>query len=231
MELLKKDNKKIIITIVVALLGLIIIYNLYPLVHPLNHIRTDIDREKLIKKAEDVAHKMNISTKGFCRYIKLYQNKKLIKQLQEKYGLDKTNWPDLSALPVYYYYIRWKKIGKLNLVSDDVPDENLKIWQRADKLTMHFNPQGNLVTLHRNFPDSVQLKGVKKEEAAFIADKFIENFLIKDSLINVFRESIRKVNKSFPDLWKIKNAFFRRVIRKPTIHLLKKSRQIFLKAP
>lgn len=163
----------------VILISFAVSYYLYPDYHPLGGLRVPADKQVIEQRALDIAADLGLKTEGYFINVTLRQDKVLIRALQRRNGLEKTNEILRQKIPGYYYSVSWKPEDIILFVQGEKqPGEPKIIWKSVKSLELKFDLNGNLLQLKRDIPDSVQSTPVYPVEAKRLANQFLSKYTL-----------------------------------------------------
>jgi len=167
----------ILVSLFLIILSTYCSYLIYPESNNFGALKFSVDRQEIISKANEIASKHEINLRNYRLDIKLYNDNKLIREIQEKYGLVKGNQFLRDVVPGYWWDLDWKDIDDLVTMSENDDFGNSGSgWTDKSDLHYKFDLHGNLIYFSRNIPDSLKSKKINIIQAKDIVYEFAHHF-------------------------------------------------------
>lgn len=185
-----------ILVLLIIAISFAVIFNLYQRIYPVGALRLESDRAEITEKARTIAAELNLKSEAFVTDISLRQRSNLLRYLQEKFGLQKSNQLIQSRIPAFYYTVTWYPKNAFPFASDSDDSGEKFNAELFESLKMAFDTRGSLLSLKWTLPDTMRLNLLSREQARAVALSFLNRHtpyktLIEDSA-RVFRTTSRQ---------------------------------------
>ncbi|MFQ5605336.1 MAG: PP2C family protein-serine/threonine phosphatase [bacterium] len=161
--------------IIVSALASVVILQLYPKIQPLSSIRQVFDRKKIAANARQMLHDLNLHTDDLKLRMTFHVNETLMRQAQNKFGVERSNQLIRERLPVYYWQMEWSGTEKTNSSRSQQAPVTPLAWRPGD-VSIKMNLWGHLLAFDAQHSDSLNLPTVPKTVANQLANDFIAKY-------------------------------------------------------
>jgi sigma-B regulation protein RsbU (phosphoserine phosphatase) len=162
----------------------------FPSAHPYGGIRLPLDANGVKDRSEQILSKLGVDATGLRADVALKANPGLVRQTQQKFGIERSNELLSHNVPGYYWEVRWQKPESIGLAvgSERRGDASRQAEQVAallkGEIYLHLDTQGRLLELERRIPDSLMLPSISMREAEVLARSFLRQFTAIRSFIS-----------------------------------------------
>ena len=182
-------TKFAVIASITLLLSVLVITLTNNKTNPASSMAMEYNFNQIRSKAIDLAPEFGFQVDNFQIVPRFDLDKKLVKQVQTKFGVEKSN-EILKDYPLAYSWnVIWTK--------DDKPIEKKNgafvVIDDEKKISMKFDLQGRLIGLTNNILDSNLVKEITEDEALDILKHFIDNYT---PIKNFDKSNISKTEKN-----------------------------------
>ena len=163
-----------------------IIYFLFPSVHPNGGISLPLDANAIMEQSRTYLKDLGIDNAGMSVTAQLRSNHVLVREVQRRHGIERSNALLRDSLPGYYWEVRWAKLRSLNFSmgqsSEAKAAEQVAEYLRGE-VHFQFDTRGKVFEFERKVPDSLLLASISVEEAKSMASSFLRRFTLIGSFI------------------------------------------------
>ncbi len=159
--------------------SIFLIDRLFPTVHPYGGMSLSLTADSILVRSEKILRDMGINQTGMERRIQLKGNHDLLNNVQERFGLERSNRLFRDSVPGYYWEVRWRTQEPHSMTfssgsSDAKTSQSIVDLLKGD-IYFEFDERGNLLQFQHKIPDSADIASVTMAEARTIASAFISN--------------------------------------------------------
>jgi serine phosphatase RsbU (regulator of sigma subunit) len=152
----------------------------FPSAHPYGGIRLPFDGNAIKDRSEQILTDLGADVAGLRADAALKADRGLIRQTQQKFGIERSNELLTQQVPGYYWEVSWKKPESLDLAIGSGRREDAS--QQAEQVAallkgeiyLHLDTHGRLLELERRVPDSLLLPSISLREAEALARSFLK---------------------------------------------------------
>ncbi|MBI3578796.1 MAG: SpoIIE family protein phosphatase [Ignavibacteriales bacterium] len=172
--------KPILPFFVLAAVAIAVIVMLSPTTHPYGGTALPLNDEEMIELSKKTLQELNIDVSALSPTVQLRVNRKLVRQAQEKFGIEQSNKLLRESIPGYVWEVKWRKEKPLEAFLGGGGDEGSQAKKVIDALMgevyLKFDTRGRLLGLDRKISDSTQIPSVSSEQAKEMARSFVKRF-------------------------------------------------------
>jgi len=168
-----------------------VVIELFPLGHPDGGIKLPLDSQEIQVRSREILGSLGIDPAGLRADTKLRLNKSLIRQLQETFGIQRSNQMLRDSIAGFFWDISWRKPEAVELMmsSSGSGEEASRQSERVlsmlkGEVYMVLDTRGRLLGFERKIPDSLQLPGFSQEEARGRARSFLKHHAAGSELLS-----------------------------------------------
>ncbi len=167
----------IIVSFSVIILCTYFSFLIYPASNSFGALKFSIDREQIISKANELASKYAVDLYNYHLDMKLNNDNKLIREIQEEYGLEKGNQFLREVVPGFWWDLEWKGKEELEIISESKDVGNSESTAKVkDGLHFKFDTHGNLIYFSREIADSLKFNRLDIIQAKIVVSDFAQQF-------------------------------------------------------
>jgi sigma-B regulation protein RsbU (phosphoserine phosphatase) len=154
----------------------------FPSAHPYGGIRLPFDANGIKDRSEQLLSELGVDVAGLRGDVALKADRPLIRQTQQKFGIERSNELLREQVPGYYWEVRWKKPASIDLaVSSERREDVSKQAEQVAALIkgeiyLHLDTHGRVLELERKVPDSLMLPSVSRRDAEALARSYLKQF-------------------------------------------------------
>ena len=179
------------------LVAAMVIARLFPSDHPYGGIRLPLDAQAIEQRSAELLLSMGVSVDGLTPQPQLRFDESLFRQVEEKYGIEKSNELTHNKIPVYRWDIRWGKPATSMLSVGNQGDESKVSQAVADiirgEVFMKLGTAGQLMEFEQKIADSIALPNLSQSEARTLAETFLHRYAdVSGSLSDTAQPSSEK---------------------------------------
>ena len=164
----------------ILLVAAVLIVQLFPLTHPYGGIRLPLDAQAIEQRSRELLSSMGISVDGMTPQPQFRYDESLLRQVEQKYGIEKSNELTRDKIPVYHWDVRWGKSSGSMLSVGSQGDESKVSKAVAEiirgEVFMRLGTAGQLMELDRKIADSIPLPNLSQAEARALAGTFLHRY-------------------------------------------------------
>ena len=152
---------------------------LTPSSDPFGGLRLEKDAEGMTDHSRALLDSLSIPNVGLLSDIDLRINKQLVWQTQEEFGLARSNELLRSAIPGYFWEVRWTTPEGANLGSVNGNDRrNVEriLESLRGSISVRLSGTGKIVGFERKIPDTLALPSMTIDEAKMYALSILQRF-------------------------------------------------------
>ncbi len=121
-----------------------------------------------------------ISAEGLSSQAQLKYDQSLFREVEQRYGIEKSNELMRDKISVQYWDVTWRKTSAIALAMRQEEDpsrqgEHVAEIIRGD-VFMRLSTNGSLMEFERKIPDSVSLPAITQTEARLLASAFLHKY-------------------------------------------------------
>ena len=172
--------KNLLPFLLVLIIAALVVIQLFPSVHPYGGVRLPMDAQAIEQRSGELLSSMGISVDGMSGQALLRYDESLFRQVEQRYGIEKSNELTRDKIPVYHWDIRWGKPTGLILSPGSGGDQSKAAQAVAEILRgevfMRLGTAGQLMEFERKFADSIPLPSLSQSEARALAATFLHRY-------------------------------------------------------
>jgi sigma-B regulation protein RsbU (phosphoserine phosphatase) len=172
--------KNLLSFILVLLVAAVVVVQLFPSNHPYGGIRLPMDAPAIEQRSRELLSSMGINADGLIPQPQFRYNESLFRQVEQKYGIEKSNELTRGEVPVYHWDIRWAKPSGFTLMGGGGGEGSKAAQTVAEYLRgevfMRLGTAGQLMELERKVADSIPLPSISQEDARRLASAFLHRY-------------------------------------------------------
>lgn len=151
---------------------------LTPTSDPYGGLRLEKDAEGMTDHSRALLDSLGIPTEGLLSDIDLGITKPLVRQMQEEFGLGRSNELLRSSIPGYFWNVRWTTPEDSNSESSrgNKTREQRIIEILRGRVSLQLSPGGKLLKLERRIPDTLALPSLSVDEARDFAQSVLQRY-------------------------------------------------------
>jgi hypothetical protein len=186
-------------------LSLFMIYWLFPAHHPYGGIHLPLSADANVAHSQQILRDLGIDRTGMTQRTQLKGNRNLLRQVQQRFGLEQSNPLLRDSLPGYYWEVRWRAEEPHSLSFGSGSGESKQVQAVADFLKgdvyFQFDVTGKVLEFERKIQDSAKIPTVAVPEAKIIASDFLKKYCAIGSSIGdtgsvISQRSIQMPNRT-----------------------------------
>ncbi|MBI3586354.1 MAG: PP2C family protein-serine/threonine phosphatase [Ignavibacteriales bacterium] len=165
----------------VAVVAIAVIVMLFPTAHPYGGIALPLNDNEIIELSKKTLNDLGINYSALTPDALLSVDKKLVRQTQEQFGLERSNTLLRESIPGYIWEVRWRKINKVDLLAiGDEKNSQAVAEKVSDALFgdvfLQYDTQGRLLRFDRKIKDSTAISSLSADQAKALASSFLKRF-------------------------------------------------------
>ena len=170
-------RSSILIHPLLASIALVVVYYLFPLSDVDGGLTTPYSSEEIISHSESMLVDQGIDPSPFSASARLRVKRDAVRQLHERYGLEKGNEILRTIYPGYYWEIRWTQgEGVSVMVDGETVTENtppVAGKEPTGDIILRYDMRGSLLSFQRTIPDSFSLPSIHPDSARALSRRFL----------------------------------------------------------
>ena len=171
--------KSLLPFLLVLLVAAVVVVQLFPSAHPYGGIRLPLDAQAIEQRSRELLSSMGVSVDGMSAQPQFRYDEALFRQVEQKYGIEKSNDLTRDKIPVYRWDIRWGKPTGI-MLSAGSRDESEAAQTVTEiirgEVFMRLGTAGKLMELERKIADSIPLPNLSQVEARALASTFLHQY-------------------------------------------------------
>jgi sigma-B regulation protein RsbU (phosphoserine phosphatase) len=180
-------------------ISIVIIVWLFPLAHQYGGIALPLSRDVMVERSRALLDSLGIEPAGLHAEVRLVQNRALIRQAQERFGIERSNKLLRDSISAYAWEIQWTKERPSITFGSEEDDARRAAMQ--SEYHIHLDNAGRLERFQRKVDDSAHIPSLALPEAKVLAYSFLKRFspvagLIVDTSGIVFEKQIQQPNRT-----------------------------------
>ncbi len=172
--------KKLLPFLLLLVLSSFVIVEFFPRAHPYGGLRLPLDAQAIELRSRALMVRLGISPEGLTPQAQLKYNQALFREVQQRYGVEKSNEIVQSRIPVHHWDVTWRKASAISIAMNQSEDPSKQGDRVAEivrgNVFMQLGTDGRLLELERKIPDSVSLPSVTQAEAKGLASAFLREY-------------------------------------------------------
>lgn len=177
--------------LILLVFATIVIIELFPRAHPEGGIQLPLDRQEIQARSREILIALGIDRADLRADAKLRFNKGLLRQTQQTFGIQRSNYLLRDSVTGYFWDISWRKPEGVELVmsgggsSQDASRQSERVLSLLKgEVYVNLDTRGKLLGLEREVPDSLQLPSLSQEEAEGRARAFLKQYVAAAELLS-----------------------------------------------
>jgi len=165
--------------VVLLLVAIPVAMWLFPEADPYGGIAADVDAEGAAHQGLQILDSLSVDVSGLVPSEEFQFNRRLVRQLQETYGLAESNRMLRSDVPAYAWQIRWRteKPISFSMSEDTAPETTEEMVDRLKgEVSLQLTMDGGLLGLERKIPDSAKIATLSVDSARQLAASVLRRF-------------------------------------------------------
>ena len=180
--------KNLLPHLLVLLVAAVVISQLFPSAHPYGGIRLPLDAQAIEQRSRELLSNVGVDVNGMTPGAQFRYDESLFRQVEQKFGIEKSNELTRDRIPVYHWDIRWGKATGLMLSADNRGDES-KVSQAVAEIIrgevfMRLGTAGQLMELEHKIADSIPLPNLSQAEARALAGTFLRRYAVAATMLS-----------------------------------------------
>ncbi len=164
-----------------------LIYWLFPSIHPYGGIHLPLTAASIEARSQLILQDLAIDKTGMTERIQLKGNRDLLRQVQQRFGLEKSNRLFRDSVAGYYWEVRWKGADSHTMSFGTGSSESKQVQAVAEFLKgdvyFQFDSWGKVLEFDRKIPDSAKISSTPVPEAKMLAYNFLRQYSSIGTLI------------------------------------------------
>jgi hypothetical protein len=170
--------KNLLPFLLILLVASVVVVQLFPSVHPYGGISLPLDAQAIEQRSRELLSSMGISVEGMTTQPQFRYDEPFFRQVEQKYGIGKSNELTRDKIPVYHWDIRW---GKPTGIMFSARGDESKAAQTVAEILrgevfMRIGTAGQLMELERKISDTLPLPNLSQVEARALASAFLHRY-------------------------------------------------------
>lgn len=172
--------KKFLPFLLLLVLSSLVIVEFFPRAHTYGGLRLPLDAQAIELRSRELMVRLGISPEGLTPQAQLKYDQALFREVEQRYGVEKSNEIVQSRIPVHHWDVTWRKASAFSIAMNQTEDPSKQGERVAEiirgSIFMQFGTDGRLLEFERKIPDSVSLPGVTLAEAKVLATAFLREY-------------------------------------------------------
>ena len=161
--------------------ALLVIVFFFPRTHWFGGVHAPLDSEQIIARSRALLDSLGINVADRTQFAQLRPNRSLIRQTQERYGIERSNKLLRDSVPGFFWEVNWRQPKSLFSISSSKSGErDVEAKEVVDRLigevSFEFDTRGELRSFRRAISDTANLPFISREEAHAFAEQFMRRF-------------------------------------------------------
>lgn len=179
--------KKLLPFLLLIVLSSLVVVQLFPVASPYAGIRLPLDVQTIQQRSRDLLADFGISSEGLTAQAQLKSDQSLFRELEQRYGVTRSNELMQAKVSVQYWDVTWRKSSAIALAMKQEDDparqgEQVAAIIRGD-VFMRLSTGGSLMEFERKIPDSVSLPTITQPEARSLANTFLHKYAAAGTVV------------------------------------------------
>jgi hypothetical protein len=166
--------------LLLLVLSSLVIVEFFPRAHTYGGLRLPLDAQEIEQRSRELIVRLGISPEGLTPQAQLKYDQALFREVEERYGVERSNELVQSRIPVHHWDVTWRKSSALSIAMNQSEDPSKQGERVAEiirgNIFMQLGTDGRLLEFERKIPDSVSLPGVTMAEAKVLATAFLREY-------------------------------------------------------
>jgi sigma-B regulation protein RsbU (phosphoserine phosphatase) len=172
--------KRFLPFLLLLVISSLVIIELFPRAHPHGGLRLPLDAEAIELRSRELMVRLGISPEGLTPQVKLKYDQALFREVEERYGVEKSNEILQGKIPVHHWEVTWRKASAISIAMNQGEDRSKEGERMAEiirgNVFIQLGTDGRLLEFERKIPDSVSLPSVTQVEAKALASAFLREY-------------------------------------------------------
>jgi hypothetical protein len=172
--------KKLLPFLLLLVLSSLVIVEFFPRAHPYGGLRLPLDAQAIELRSRELMVRLVISPDGLTPQTQLKYDQALFREVEQRYGVEKSNEMVQSRIPVHHWDVTWRKASALSVAMNQSEDPSKQGERVAEiirgNVFMQLGTDGRLLEFERKIPDSLSLPSVSQAEARALATAFLREY-------------------------------------------------------
>ena len=172
--------KKLLPFLLLIVVASFAVLRLFPLAHIYGGLRLPLDAQAIEQRTRELLTSLEIDVKGLSPQAQLKYDDELFREVQQRYGVEKSNELVREGIPVHHWDVTWKKTSGIRFMSDDQGDASKQAEKIAEiirgSIFVQLGTDGRLLEFDRKLPDTISLSSLTQPEAKALAESFVHRF-------------------------------------------------------
>lgn len=172
--------KRLLPFLLLLVLSSFVIVEFFPRAHPSGGLRLPLDAQTIELRSRELMVRLGISPEGLTPQAQLKYDQALFRQVEERYGVEKSNEIMQSRIPVHHWDVTWRKASAISTAMSQGEDPSKQGERVAEiirgNVFMQLGTDGRLLEFERKIPDSLSLPSVTQPEAKALAGAFLREY-------------------------------------------------------
>jgi hypothetical protein len=172
--------KKLLPFLLLLVLSSLVIVEFFPRAHPYGGLRLPLDAQAIELRSRGLMVRLGISPEGLTPQAQLKYDQALFREVEQRYGIEKSNEMVQSKIPVHHWDVTWRKASAISIAMNQSEDASRQGERVAEiirgNVFMQLGTDGRILEFERKIPDSVSLPSVTQAEAKALATAFLREY-------------------------------------------------------
>jgi sigma-B regulation protein RsbU (phosphoserine phosphatase) len=172
--------KKLLPFVLLLALSSFVIFEFFPRVHIYGGLRLPLDAQAIELRSRELMVRLGISPEGLTPQAQLKYDQALFREVEQRYGVEKSNEMVQSRIPVHHWDVTWRKASAMSIAMNQGEDPSKKGELVAEiirgNVFIQLGTDGRLLEFERKIPDSVSLPSLTQAEARVLASTFLRAY-------------------------------------------------------
>ena len=166
--------------VLLVVLSAVLITWLLPIAHPYGGIYLPLDAAAIVEHSRTILSDIGVSDADLTTDVQLQTNRALLRKVQQKFGIQRSNLLIRDTIPAYYWSVHWRKQHPLRLSfgsenQNDRQAKDVADYLRGD-ISFEYDTRGKLLSFERKIPDSTRIPTLSRVRAKILAASFLERY-------------------------------------------------------
>ena len=180
--------KNLLPFLLVLLVAAFVIVQVFPLAHPYGGIRLQMDAQAIEQRSRELLSNMGVDLTGMTPNAQFRYDESLFRQVQQKFGIEKSNELTRDRIPVYHWDVRWGKATGIMFSASSEGNDSKAAQKVADiirgEVFMQLGTAGQLMELDHKIADSIPLPNLSQADARALAGKFLHRYADASTMLS-----------------------------------------------
>ena len=188
------------------------ILRLFPYTHPYGGLNLPLDADAIESQSRTLLMNIGLNPEGLTAQSRLKYDKELFREVEERFGLERSNELMRNGVRVHSWEVTWKKSTSMMYSMGENGDDSKQVEQKVAEIIRgsvftRFGTDGKLMEFDQKVPDSLQLPSLQQVAARALAVTFLRDYgaasaWIADTTLPMSEKRIDQRNRTdFEFVW------------------------------